>query len=90
MASEAALWIGMMLLVFPLSQVINIANRPELKFVYDFAYLAVILLSYILASHMGLDAVEYVGLLGWLVSGVLLLYLPVMIYAYSNPRDEAF
>lgn len=87
MAGRAGCWVGLMLLVFPLSQVINIANRPELKFVYDLAYLIVIAAGYFLASQNELSAVEFVGLLNWLISGVLLIYLPLIVYAYRNPRE---
>lgn len=85
-AAAAAPWMGLSLVVLPISSALTAANRPGLKLIFDALYLGAIGAAWVIAARLQLAPVAFIALLAWLISAALAVYLAVIIHASRNPK----
>jgi O-antigen/teichoic acid export membrane protein len=81
LAATAAPWIGLSILVQPLSTVLIAANRPATKFVFDVLYLSAVGAAWWLGSHGSRDLRSFVHDLTYLISLALIVYFMMIVRA---------
>lgn len=89
MARVAVPMLVTQLLVLPVATAITVANRPEVKIVYDVLYLAALAIGWHAATVDALSAIDFVWLLSVLTAGVTILYFGLVLWACHHPRLRA-
>lgn len=74
------------LLVLPIATAITVANRPEVKIVYDVLYLAGLAAGWRATTVYALSAVSFVGLISLLTAVATAVFFGLILWACSNPR----
>lgn len=89
------------LIVVPVSQVVNAANRPHFKLYFDFANLGTLAFAYVVGRKLGLAPVEFVALMAWSVTLAYMLFMALIVRIAglpqaghisrdSTPKDDLF
>lgn len=85
MAALCAPWIAVMILVLPLSQILNVVHRPELKLVFDIVFAAMLGALYWWSSQTSLSPLDFVAWLSGLATACYLLFVPLIWIALRRP-----
>lgn len=85
MAALCAPWIGAMILVLPLSQILNVVHRPELKLVFDIVFAAMLGALYWWSNQTSPSPLEFVAWLSGLATACYLLFVPLIWIALRRP-----
>ena len=75
MAAAASPLLFATLVVVPVSQIINVANKPHLKLVFDIATLTGLALVFVLGTNAGLTPIAFVSLMAWTLTAAYALFL---------------
>ena len=78
--------IAVQLIVLPISNAITIANRPELKLIYDVVIVGALSGAYALSRLLHLGAISFVTLLSAAVTAATIIYLGLIVRACYRPR----
>lgn len=85
MASIAALWVGAMIAVVPVSQALIVTHRPGFKFAFDIAYAAMLAALYWSLSHWPVGPIGFVERLALVGVTANLILIPLIAAAVSRP-----
>lgn len=85
MAAASAPWLAVLLPAVPLSQILIITHRPELKLAFDFTYVLTLAGLFLLALDGRFDALGFVVVLSWASAAVYALFFPLIAIALRRP-----
>lgn len=87
MAELCALWVGFMLPVAALSQIIIVTHRPGLKLIFDTCFIAglIMLQLYYPSGSADNDVFEFVGFLSLVCATAYAIFLPLIAFALVRP-----
>ena len=74
-------WLYAQMVVAPLSRIVSVLQRQDLKLIYDFSSLAAALAAYFIADRLGLPVERYVLLFSLLTAVSYGIYFAVLRYA---------
>ncbi len=85
MAALCGPWMAAMVLVIPLSQIINVTHRPELKLLFDIVFVLALSSLFWWAQRHAMTPLAFVTWLSLLSTGCYLLFLPLLTHAFRKP-----
>lgn len=89
MAARCAPWFAAMVLVAPLSQILVVMHRPELKLIYDAAFIALLLGADNFATSNHAQPLAYVTMIAAASAAAYLMYIPLMAWSVARPGVSA-
>lgn len=88
MAVAATPLLFVSLIVVPVSQVVNAANRPHFKLYFDFANLAMLGFAYVVGRTLGLSPTEFVRLMAWSIAMAYILFMVLIVRIAGLPEAD--
>lgn len=85
MAIACIPWFMAMVIVLPLSQVLIVNHRPDLKLGFDFSFIGLLFLADRIAMHNQAGPLAYVEYIAWGCALAYLLYVPLLIWSFRKP-----
>jgi len=89
MAIACVPWFMAMIIVLPLSQVLIVNHRPDLKLGFDFSYIGLLFLADSIATDNHAGSLTYVEYISWGSALAYLLYVPLLIWSFLRPGSVA-
>lgn len=74
------------LIVVPVSQVVNAANRPHFKLYFDVTNLVMLGFAYVVGRRLGLAPTAFVNLMAWMITMAYVLFMLLIVWAAGLPK----